>query len=104
MAAKAISLGFLRSPHPVHEGRFAADEDERERQVSHAVLFDVADFLLGVVENRPFRSLTRSLTEIGELAPIDHASIHLYHSVKLEQRLRGEQEKCREGEKRFINP
>jgi len=84
MAAKRYPLVFCVSPHPVHEGRFAADQDEPERQVSHAVLFYVADFLLGVVESRPFRSLTRSLIVIGELAPIDRASMHLYHSVKLE--------------------
>ena len=63
-------LGFCESPHPVHEGRFAADQNEPERQISYAVLFYVADFLLGVVENRPFRSLTRSLTVIGELAAL----------------------------------
>ena len=40
-------LGFCKSPNPVHEGRFAADQDEPEREVGHRPLFYAADLLYG---------------------------------------------------------
>jgi hypothetical protein len=32
-------LGFCKSPNPVHEGRFATNQNEVERNVGHAALF-----------------------------------------------------------------
>ena len=40
-------LGFCESPNPVHEGCFAADQNQVERNIGHAALFYAADFLYG---------------------------------------------------------